>query len=264
MTRVVVAAVAALLLVLVAAPRALAKPRVDVFLYDVTDAALTEQVDFQGDGGPGCALAGVCGYSGEVSYGFPGLVDGEADILIARQGRRSSAFGVAFLDTNGISKATVSVPGGGPPCTEQTIRQGDSFTVGGTAQRAAISFHSPLTLPNYLDTYCAGPRDGDIWHAGALPPFSVPMSSLRRHRVHLALSSERPFHAGPFSGTVTLRASIRLRRLRAPAGLRRLINVILARGAPAEPLQQLASRDARERLAGHEQRGRRHHSRSHA
>jgi hypothetical protein len=179
------------------------------YAFLVTDASMSEVMTFQGDGGPACARAGVCGDSGTITYSFGGG-DGLAAFVMA--GRR--AFGISDLFYDGLTSATVQGPGGSPLCTDRVIRDFDGFLVEGTPTHMRVLFHPSFDRPNYLDTYCAGPGDDDMSHAHALPVVTLSERSLRRRSLHLQVSSSRPFHAGPFVGTLTFRADIRMRRAR--------------------------------------------------
>jgi hypothetical protein len=190
---------------------ALASPasaaRSQVYGFSITDARISEVMTFQGDNGPACQRVGVCGYSGTVTYGFD-----HADGLMAAEVTRGHAVGFGFLSFNGLTSATVQAPGGGPPCTDKVIRKFDAFQVKGGASRLRFVFHPSLAGPNFLDTYCTGPRDGDI--ARAIPTLAVPVSQMKRRTLLLHLSGTRPFHAGPFQGTLAFSADLRMRRSR--------------------------------------------------
>lgn len=173
--------------------------------FSITDARISEVMTFQGDNGPACQRVGVCGYSGTVSYGFD-----HADGLMAAAISRGHAVGFGFLDFNGLTSATVQVPGGGPPCTDRVIRKFDAFQVKGGASHLSFVFHPRLAGLNFLDTYCAGPSDADI--AREIPALVVPVSQMRRRALILHLSSTRPFHAGPFQGTLAFSLDLRMRR----------------------------------------------------
>jgi hypothetical protein len=203
---------------LAAAPAA-ARKRVHVLAYTITDATMSEEMDFQGDGGPACARAGVCGYSGTVSYGFGGIQDGDLAIAFAPHGHRLAASGVGEIVANGLTKATVNGPGDGPPCTEQVIHRGEIFDLTGTSGRVRLSFHDPRIAGGYLRSFCVGPSDADMWHAHALPRLSVPVSALRHEHVLLQSSTTRAFHSGPFIGTLKFSVSIRMRRANVPSFL---------------------------------------------
>jgi hypothetical protein len=179
------------------------------YAFLVTDASMSEVMTFQGDGGPACARAGVCGDSGTITYSFGG---GDGLAAFVMLGRRAG--GTSDLFYSGLTSATVQGPGGGPPCTDKVIRDFDGFEVEGKPSHIRVVFHPPIYGPNYLDTYCSGPSDLDMSHAHALPVLTLSERSLRRRSLHLQVSSARPFHAGPFVGTLTFQADIRMRRAR--------------------------------------------------
>jgi len=170
---------------------------------------MSEVMTFHGDGGPDCARSGVCGYSGSISYGFSGG-DGLAGFIAS--GRR--LFGTADFFYNGLTSATVQGPDGGPPCTDKVLHGFDGFEVEGTATRFRLVFHPAFDLPHYLDTYCAGPSDRDMADTRALPTITLTERALRHRRLHLQVSSTKPFHAGPFVGTLAFSVDMRLRRSR--------------------------------------------------
>lgn len=211
------AVVIAACLLLVAAVPAFARTRVSALAYDITDASISEEMDFQGDGGPACSRAGVCGYSGTVTYGFDGIEGGDAFIAFLRRGHRTRTIASGEIFANGLTKATVFGPGGGPPCTEQILRHGELFSIAGTPGRVRFSFHDPSVTGSLLRTYCTGPSDADMWRARAIPRLSVPVSTLRHRHVLLQTSTTRPFHSGPFVGQLKFSVSLRMRRVRIPS-----------------------------------------------
>jgi hypothetical protein len=202
-----IAAVAALCALASAAPAAARTTR--AYAFDVLDARLSEVMTFQADAGPACQRAGVCGYSGTVSYSFDHSTDGFA--AIAARGRRVSGFGL--LEVGGLTSASVQGPGGGQPCTDRVIDRFDGFQVEGSTARPRLVFHHPETSPQFLDTYCTGPRDLDV--ADLIPPLPLPRASLGRRSLFASASSTRQFRAGPFVGTLTFSAAVRMRRSRA-------------------------------------------------
>ncbi|HKN95354.1 MAG TPA: hypothetical protein VJU60_13545 [Thermoleophilaceae bacterium] len=177
--------------------------------FRITAARMSEVMTFQGDGGTACAQAGVCGYSGTVSYQF----DHAHGISVVAVGPHS-VFGLGDLFFGGLSTATVQGPGGGPPCTESVIRREDAFLVEGSLRRLRVVFHPPQSDIDFLRTYCVGPGDNDLSHAGAVPQITLPASSLHRKRLFLHVATTRQFHAGPFTGTLSFSAELRLRRAR--------------------------------------------------
>lgn len=194
------------------APAGAAKP--PAYPFDINSASMSEVVNFQGDGGPACQRAGVCGYSGTIRYSFD-----HADGLAIFLTRPRRVLGTADLFFNGLTAASVQAPDGGPPCTEEALQDFDGFEVEGTAARMRIVFHPAFDVTNYLENYCGGPSDLDIAHAHALPEIVVTPRTLRHEKVHLQVSSTRSFHSGPFVGTVTFSANIRMRRSRDLAGI---------------------------------------------
>jgi hypothetical protein len=201
-----------------AAPVA-AAPKLDFLAFTARSGSMSEQVSFQGDGGPECARAGVCGYSGTISYGFPAIRDGDGSVLISRSGRRSNAFGYTSLDVGALTIATVNGPGGGQPCTEKVLHRFDYVLMEGNASKLEVLFHPADFSPDFLDSYCVGPSDADVAHAGAIPSLSISTNDLRKHKLTLTTSSVKQFHSGPFTGTVTFNVSLVLSRTRVPSDL---------------------------------------------
>lgn len=213
MTRALLTGLAAGLCALaLAAPAGAAKPR--AYPFGVTSASMSEVVSFQGDGGPACQRAGVCGYSGTIRYSFD-----HADGLAIFLTRRRRVLGTADFFFAGLTTASVQAPGGGPPCTDRVLHGFDGFEVEGTASRMRILFHPGFDGTTYLTTYCGGPSDADIAHVRALPEIAITPRTLRHGKVHLQVASTRSFHTGPFVGTVTFNANIRMRRSRDLAGV---------------------------------------------
>jgi hypothetical protein len=176
---------------------------------------MSEDLTFQGDGGPACARAGVCDMTGHVHYGFDDIEYGELEILAIRAGQRATVIGSGSLYADGLTTATVS-GGGAAPCTDKIVHTYDSFDVQGKPGRVRFVFHSPFELTDYIDSFCAGPNNADLWHVHALPRFSVPTSQLRHSRVTLSRSSVRDFHVGPFTGRLSFSWTLTLRRLPTP------------------------------------------------
>jgi hypothetical protein len=202
---------------LATAGSAAAAPSLDFYAFTVRSGSMSEVMTFQGDGGPACAQAGVCGYSGTISYGFGAIRDGDGSVLVTRTGRRSRAFGYAALSVGALTSANVTGPGGGPPCTEKVLHRFDYVFMEGDARRLRVLFHSPDAAPDYLESFCAGPSDADIGYAGAIPELSIKTRDLKKRRLTLTASSVRQFHTGPFVGTVTFSASLVLSRVNIPA-----------------------------------------------
>jgi hypothetical protein len=205
---VILSALAGLLLLAVAAP-ASAAARKREYAFEITSVSLTETMSFQGDGGPACARAGVCGYKGTVTYSFSG---GDGLAAFRLSGNHVDATGDFFYE--GLTSASVQGPGGGPPCTDKVLKNFDGFEVQGHPNAMRLVFHPAIDTPDYLDTICTGPSDLDITHAGALPTITISERTLRRKKFTLGVSSTRPFHAGPFVGTLSFSTTMRFRRSR--------------------------------------------------
>jgi hypothetical protein len=213
---------AACLLALAPAASARSRVHVEALGFTITDATMSENLTFQGDGGPACARAGVCDMTGNIHYGFDGIEFGDLAVLLIRAGHHATALGFSSLFANGLTTATVT-SGSGAPCTDKVIHTSDGFDVQGKPGRVRFVFHSPFSLTDYLASYCAGPSSADLSHVHALPRFSVPTSRLRHRNVSLTMSSSRQFHSGPFTGTLKFAATLKLRRERVPASLTTLL-----------------------------------------
>lgn len=211
MTRAVLSvALAALCSLLTASPAGAAKPR--IYAFDVLDARISEVMTFQSDDGPACQRAGLCGYSGTVTYEF-GHADGFAIALA--QGRHVNGFG--GIEMGGLTTATVQGPGGGTPCTDKVIDRSDSFDIEGRTARPRLVFHAPSSAPQFLNSYCPGPRDVDV--ARLIPALALPSHSLGRRSLFAQTAASKQFHAGPFVGTLSFSVAVRMRRSPSLGGL---------------------------------------------
>jgi hypothetical protein len=199
---VVLGAIASLCALAAAAPASAAKRH--LYAFDVLDARISEVMTFNTEDGPACQRAGLCGYSGTVTYEF-GHADGFA--LVVTRGRRASGFG--GVEMGGLTSATVQAPGGGAPCTDKVLERFDGFRVAGSPSRPLLVFHSADQAPQFLDTYCAGPRDLDVTRL--IPPLPL-RGSLSRRSLFAQTAGTQPFQAGPFVGTLSFSAAVRLRR----------------------------------------------------
>ena len=188
-----------------------------VIPFDVSSASLSEVVSFRG--GPGCAQAGVCGYSGTISYGFGGIRDGSGGVILTRSRHGSDGFGFGTLDVGALTTVSVNAPAGAPVCSERVLHKEDVFALEGSAGRVRVLFHPATLTPNFIDSYCVGPSDADIAQAHALPTISLPTSKLNRRRVKLSVSTQRAFSSTPFVGTVQFSATLELAPSRLPSGL---------------------------------------------
>jgi len=194
-----------------------AAPSLDFLAFNVRSGSMSEVVSFQGDGGPACAQAGVCGYSGTISYGFPAIRGGDGSVLLTRSGRRSRAFGFATVSIGGLTSATVNGPGGGQPCTEQVLHRFDYILMSGNARTLRVQFHSPDVAPDYLETYCAGPSDAGLGFVPAIPSLTIKTKGLSKNRLTVSTSSVKQFHSGPFVGTASFSVNLVLARARIPS-----------------------------------------------
>jgi hypothetical protein len=209
---------------LIAAPASAAKrPRLSAFAWSITDAALSEHVSFQGDGGPACQQAGVCGFNGTVDYGFGGIEEGDIELVLLHHAQRTTAVGFGEIFENSLTKATVNPPGGGAPCTEQALHHEEILGVQRIGGRIRLAFHDPRLETGPIRSYCTQPSDADLWHAHAIPYLWMRDSALRQKRQTLSVSTTRSFHSGPFSGQVTFQATLHLRRVKLPAFLVQLL-----------------------------------------
>jgi hypothetical protein len=205
-TRALTAAICAALFALVpCAPAGATAPH--QYAFGIPDVSMSEVMNFHGDGGPACQRAGVCGYSGTVTYSFGGG-SGLAAFIVSPH----RALGTGDFFFSGLTSATVQGPGGGAPCTDKVLDSFDGFEVEGTPGHIRLIFHPYWDAPDALHTYCTGPSDVDISHAHAIPDIVVTEKTLRRHKLHLEASSTRPFHSGPFEGTLSFQVNMRLRR----------------------------------------------------
>jgi hypothetical protein len=218
---------------LATASAASAAPSLDILAFTVRSASMSEVMTFQGDGGPACAQAGVCGYSGTIGYGFDAIRSGDGSVLLTRSGRRSRAFGFANLSIGGLTTASVNGAAGSPPCTEKVLHRFDFVFFTGNARSLRVQFHSPDAAPDFLDSYCAGPSDADVGFAGAIPSPMIKTKDLRKRKFTLATSTVTPFHSGPFTGTVTFKVNMVLARERVPADLLDVTLSAAARSARA-------------------------------
>src|SRR5919197_4200280 len=114
-----VAALTALLFSLAVAPPALAaKTHTTNFAYKVTKAEGSETATFQGDGTQTCASAGLCGYSGTVTYTFTHARGGFAIVTVVSRGHRHTGFGDFEFGTDGTTTSNVAQAGVAQPCVD--------------------------------------------------------------------------------------------------------------------------------------------------
>jgi hypothetical protein len=199
------------------APGAVAKPRapsVTIVTYRVLRARLAETVSFRGDGGPQCQRAGLCGYSGSVSYVFDRLRFGIAEMFSGSALLNSSS--VVVLIGRGITRAAVTngVPAQTtiPLCTDSLVHGVDAIELKPVGRRILASFHNLVGIygPDYLRTRCPGPLELDVAHHETVSARLLPASLLRHRSTRLSWSATRAFHHGGFVGTVSVAIDLKL------------------------------------------------------
>ncbi|MDQ6745733.1 MAG: hypothetical protein M3Z27_06955 [Actinomycetota bacterium] len=178
------------------------------------DSTLTGSlaVSFHGDPAAGCALKGVCAYSG-VIISRPGG-GGELTIATSREGGRvvrqvslnisgSSGDPTSAGVSAGVTRAAPGQPAASCADTSATEAQTRLPLAGRQVSVRALSSGSSV-----LATRCAGPLDADL--APFLPTVSLPLAVLARGHRRIDLSGTRGFLAGGFSGTLTSTLALRL------------------------------------------------------
>jgi hypothetical protein len=204
-------ALAAALLALVLAPPALAaKTHTTNYAYKVTKAEGTETATFQGDGTSACANAGLCGYSGTVTYTFAHPTRGAAIVTVVSRGHRHTGFGDFSFGTDGTTTSNVAEAGVAQPCVDSVTHHFDTLDVLVSGSRVLFGFHAfnaGELSSDYLGTHCAGPTEGDMALARILPAVVGPLKVLNRPRVNFEIHSNSPFHIGPFAGTLKVDAA---------------------------------------------------------
>lgn len=213
MRRIAVALIAALCVVLTAAPADAKGPRVTA--YKITKAEGFVRVTFQGDEAAGCRERGLCGLSGTTTYAFGGTPRG-GELHWFRQGSRT-LFVSGFFDTRGSTVSDVGTAGSGERCVDRVRHRIESLSF--TPRRGRLRFtwrepafpigaDAPLEDiegdlgPDAFDTRCAGPAHIDLARAGAMPAADVPFRLLRSKRSAFTAKGSRPFAGGGFAGTV--------------------------------------------------------------
>src|SRR5919204_3893012 len=173
MTKHLFTAVATLLFGLLLAPPALAaKTHTTNFAYRVTKAEGAEVATFQGDGTQVCASAGLCGYSGTVSYTFTHARGGFAIVTVQSRGHRHAGFGDFEFGTDGTTTSNVAQAGVAQPCVDTVKHRSDSLDVFVAGSRVGFGLHAfnaDTFGGDYLGTHCAGPIEEDMVAARVLP-----------------------------------------------------------------------------------------------
>ena len=182
------------------------------WIYDVAKASGFERVTFVGDDAGGCALYGVCGYSGVVSYKMGGTPKGALYLARSRSGKFE---GRAVYKSKGVTTTTVTPPPDQAPsdCTQTIAHKTDTFDLfsrGSHNDRMMFVWHA--VGPDFLDTKCTGPNEGAVSDAGVLP------QTLFRTRDFFdgtkpafTFQGSNPFRAGGFSSSIKYRLSYKLK-----------------------------------------------------
>src|SRR5207244_1542787 len=97
---------------------------------------------FQGDGTATCQAAGLCGYSGTVSYTFTHATDGFAVVTIITRGHRRDGFGDFEFGTEGTTTSNVAEAGVAQPCTDSVTHRGDMLDVALDGKNVLFGLHA--------------------------------------------------------------------------------------------------------------------------
>jgi hypothetical protein len=177
------------------------------------DGALT--VTFHGDAATGCAADGLCGYSGSVTWRPP--ASGQMIIVATRAHHHTSDSVELFLEGNGFPpdtgatsatvQSTAGSPSGAATCLDATAT---GLALDLPVRHGLVEFGLGGASPALLSDRCAGPRDPQI--LSPLPAPSLTLAALRRDGTVVDLSTNRPFAADGFAGTIDSTIAIRLGR----------------------------------------------------
>lgn len=208
-------AAAIALALVVPAPALAAKTHTTNLAYRVTQAQGVETATFQGDGTSACANAGLCGYSGTATYSFNTPRRGFAVLTIERRGHRQAGLGDVEFGIDGTTTSNVSQAGVAQPCVDSVKHRFDSLDSVVSGSRALFGLHAfnaSDLASDYLGSHCAGPTEGDMVAGQVLPSVVLPLSAMRKSRVHFELHSDLPFHVGPFTGRLKVDAAYTFKR----------------------------------------------------
>ena len=219
----------ALLATFAVAPAAPARGRPTNVMYDVTHARIGVTVRFRGDGTDTCRRAGLCGYSGAISYSLRAKGGDSGANFFSPGVSNVAGFGFVFLIGSGTTTADVSFTDANGSvtqrCSDSVARRHDGLEIGpGARGRVVVVFRQTPDLSggfvggssafgdDALNTRCAGPSEQDIVPAGAFPSRSYAASRFRRRHFNLVLHKTLPFRAAGFAGTVRTTVLVVLRR----------------------------------------------------
>ncbi|HTU28042.1 MAG TPA: hypothetical protein VMF07_01585, partial [Solirubrobacteraceae bacterium] len=167
-------------------------------------------VTFAGDPAAGCAVGGLCGYSGTETFAPDSRDSGDLNITTVEQhGQRSTS---ATLSIGGPGSPVTSAvqrtlsTGSGTQTTSCSDDVGTSQDFGGafynlpvTGGQVAIDLSHTTTPP--LGSRCAGPLEVDV--ASAMPTRTVALRTLEQGETAIDLSGGGQFTAHGLSGTVS-------------------------------------------------------------
>ena len=158
-------------------------------------------VSFHGDPATGCAVHGLCGYSGTVLWTPPAT--GDVEIFESTAHRRTSyqislsLYGNAGLGSNPGGLTNAITQGPGQSCTDAAFT-GTSVSL--PLRRGQVRLNLAQASPSLLQTRCAGPLDADL--AAALPSPTATIHSVLHGQMTVDLVASRGFAAHGFAGTV--------------------------------------------------------------
>jgi hypothetical protein len=174
-------------------------------------------VEFRGDTAAGCAITGVCGLAGTVTW-TPSR-DGQLSVteyVAGRRRRLALALGPSDESVTTAQVRRIGADGSSGLCSD--TRRSES---GHVAVDAARGSAPRVSLPgtdrfaslfvDALTTRCAGPLQSDL--AGALPTASLDRALARRRGTVLDLRGRRPFAAHGFAGAIDSTITVRVGRL---------------------------------------------------
>ncbi|TML83559.1 MAG: hypothetical protein E6G07_01225 [Actinobacteria bacterium] len=156
-------------------------------------------VAWHGDRAAGCEGAGMCGYSGSISYGR--IVQADLELMRTRRGRLDVS-GNVYSDGPAVVRARREVPGAAPAVCVAT---GDApfFNLDVSPAyrgRKWFSLGAGSFPPPIASGQCAGPRLADFQRS--MPAAAARLGRLKRRGSRLSLAGRFPFRAGALSGTV--------------------------------------------------------------
>jgi hypothetical protein len=168
------------------------------------------RVVWHGDSAAGCEAAGMCGYSGSVTYS----IAPDAELEVDRSGGFTDFFG--FLDPRRRAQVRVRREVAGGPAAECR----DAFDdIGFTLEvsrayrdRRWLSVSTDFTPDPIASGRCAGPHLSDF--AGSLPSAAFRLPELKRRGARVNLAGRFPFKAGPLTGEVVSTLRLRTRRVK--------------------------------------------------